>query len=200
MATSPITSLRAPIPFPLSPTVGPVSPLTAAQCASSPDTNRYAAHTEDSFSQAFTSIRATDESDTSSHLHILETICQSDSAQSLQSKSLADLSHNMSQGSEPLVSLNSTGITASDATSPSIMSETDMSEKPSFSDEKENQVNKPTQHSIQMRTPDQKLRKLTSSTREKRSKRTRFQSIVRSYSVNFDERVTQKIAGEWPGE
>ena len=53
--------------------------------------------------------------------------------------------------------------------------------------------------SSQMKTPDQKLRMVTPSTKEKGQKKTRFQSIVRSYSANFDY-VPLKSSTEQPGK
>lgn len=213
---------NAPIPFHLSPNIAPASPLSPVRCASSPDVcTNSTHHSEDSFAQAFTSIKTTDESSSSSRMNILEAISRSDSNLSLHelhSKSFIDgsVSHNnsiseasgldMSVTSNHLcttqdsVGLNNSAVDACGTSNPqnidSASSENETNKENSFS----GVGSKPRERHIsgQLRTPDQKLRIMTPSTREKGLKKTRFQSIVRSYSASFDF-VPLKSSAEQPG-
>ena len=203
---------NAPIPFHLSPNIAPASPLSPVRCASSPDVAASSiVHSEDSFTQAFTSIKHTDESSSSSRMNILECISRSDSNISLselQSKSaiengslnnssIVEMPLNMSISSTTGVSDPVDGVFASPGTN---VTSTLSAPTSNIDHNKENHNSSGWERhlSSHMKTPDQKLRMVTPSTKEKGQKKTRFQSIVRSYSANFDY-VPLKSSTEQPG-
>lgn len=69
----------APIPFHLSPSTSPTSPISPGRCASSPELCSNHPVSDDSFNQAFTSIKTTDDS-MSAQSQLLESSIQSDSS------------------------------------------------------------------------------------------------------------------------
>lgn len=81
LALSPRLSKCGPIPFHLSPSGDDAtSPMSPVVCASSPERGHSAAVSDDSFSQAFTSIKTTTDDSLSSRSHLLEQLAQTDSS------------------------------------------------------------------------------------------------------------------------
>lgn len=191
--TSPPKDGTAPIPFQLSPNTSSIAPLSPGLYTSSPEGCRPCpTAAEDSFSQAFTSIKTTDESAaSSSRLCILETGCSTDTSQLLESKSFID---NMSMSSDVDIADSDPRILFSSCSESNIVNTNATHESTKLThnerltsrNDKENYAEVTKRLSNPMLTPDHKLRLLTPTSKERRSKRTRFQSIVRSHSANFE--------------
>ena len=164
----------APIPFHLSQSVESVSPLSPAQCSSSPETKKRAP-VHDSFTEAFTSIKNTDDSG-STRFPMLEGAVNSISSQSLQSLNESSSFSNEMQCDSCNVSSNMTSETGA------VLHHDNLHHS---STEEEN-----------IKTPDQKVQKKVPM--ENKPKKTRFQSIVRSHSATY-ERSPMIASDNMPG-
>lgn len=169
----------APIPFHLSPNIGPVSPVSPARCTSSPD---FCTTPHDSFADAFTSIKTTDDSESSSPFHISEEIGNSINIQSRQSKS--SFAESLSANSS--FSCEQTECGANKSVGENLSPREDVQAGLQIScDTKHLSPDQSSENaSCDMVTPEQKLKVLTPTSKEQ--KRTRFQSIVRSHSATFE--------------
>lgn len=186
--TSPIAGEGGPIPFSLSPQAGPVSPFSKGWCSSSPDLNSNNRDlTDDSFSQAFTSIKTTDSSANSSSCHFLESLETSDGHMVVLETSLKYVnSTNQSPDSLKDTSL---------ASCPSINTSSKFS--PELSD-KEN-VSPSIGERDSLKAPAQNLKDVTPPSKISNAKRTRFHSAVRSYSSNLEQQFPLKMVDSLPG-
>lgn len=154
----------------------PTSPISAAICASSPERCPTASASDDSFNQAFTSIKTTDDS-LSSRSHILEQLTYTDS-------SICSLPEGNSIETQRLDSCNeSTAIL--DPSAPFLSVVTNYND----ADTKSN----PNQPRASISSTSSLGREGVSNTSktEKPVRKTRFQNTVHSMSDNFDNHLFQ---------
>lgn len=187
---SPRVGRNAPIPFHLSPSVEPGSPLSPARYASSPDVSIQV--TDDSFAQAFTSIKTTDDS-MSSRSCLLENLARTDSSISTSQEihsmdsSLHDASNCSDKQSNELM------VTARDQ----ILSSCSRSLSDALATSSETAATDATSTASDMyQTPDSKEN--IPKAQLPKPRRAHFQSVVHSYSDNYDK-YSFRSSNDHPG-